>query len=495
MKMLALALILGAMPALAATPTDTTVATYHGAPDRAGNYIVPGLNWQSAQLVHRAAGFDGRISGHIYAQPLYWRPDNAGHGFVIAVTESNSVYALDAQTGRVAWRTELGQPVSLASLPCGNIDPVGITGTPVIDAANGTIYFGAMRGQQGKPRHLFYALRLADGSVQPGFPIDVAAGLAGRGIRFDPTVQNQRGALALLNGRVIVPFGGHYGDCGHYHGVLVAIGGEPPQIVSAWETRAAKGGVWAPAGVSEADGSLYFATGNTEGARDWQDGDGVFRLQSDLAHNTATSSVFAPSNWKQLDDNDLDLGGVTPLPLSPPGSYMPLLLALGKDGNAYLLNRTNLGGIGGALAIYKAARGAIITAPTVYTVNNTVLVALEAHAVTCPNGSDVFGIGALAVTVENQPEVHSVWCAPMRGRGAPIVTTTDGSSQPIVWVVGAEGDEQLHGFRGDTGETAYAATKATEPMRGLRHFATILTADARFFIAGDDQIFAYDLLP
>src|SRR5689334_15941568 len=94
MKILALALILAAAPALAATPTNTTVASYHGAPDRAGNFIVPGLDRQSAQMIHRAQGFDGRIDGHVYAQPLYWRADGATHGYVIAVTGNNSVYAL-----------------------------------------------------------------------------------------------------------------------------------------------------------------------------------------------------------------------------------------------------------------------------------------------------------------------------------------------------------------------------------------------------------------
>ena len=181
MKRLILALILIAAPAFGATPTDTTVAVYHGAPDRAGNYIVPGLDWQSTGSVHRIQEFDGTIEGHSYAQPLYWRPAGAGHDLIIAATESDVVYALDAATGHVVWRANLGRPVSRAALPCGNIDPLGITGTPVIDTARGTVYLDAMLDVQGAPRHLVYGLRLADGSVLPGFPIDVAAGLAARG--------------------------------------------------------------------------------------------------------------------------------------------------------------------------------------------------------------------------------------------------------------------------------------------------------------------------
>ena len=348
MKLGLLILLLIATPAFGATPTDTTVAFYHGAPDRAGNYIVPGLTWQSAGAVRRDQAFDGQIEGHIYAQPLYWRPPGSERGLIITATENDLVYALDADTGRVVWRTSVGRPVPRAVLPCGNIDPLGITGTPVIDATHGAVYFDAMSDDRGAPRHLVYGLRLADGNVLPGFPIDVAAALGTRGINFTSAVQNQRGALALSDGRIFIPFGGHFGDCGDYHGAVVAVGVDPPQLLGAWITRAPKGGIWAPAGLSEADGSLFFSTGNTDGARGWQDGEGVFRVTPNLAHAIDPRDYFAPSNWKELDANDLDLGGVTPLPLTLPGSPIPLMLALGKDGNAYLLNRASLGGLGGA---------------------------------------------------------------------------------------------------------------------------------------------------
>jgi hypothetical protein len=493
MKRIALALMLAATPALGATSTDTTVAFYHGAPDRSGNYVVPSLNWHTAGVIHSDQIFDGRVEGHVYAQPLYWRPPSGERGLIIAATESDFVYALDAATGRVVWRTTLGQPVPRAALPCGNIDPLGITGTPVIDAAHGAVYLDAMIYDRGTPQHLVFGLRLADGGVLAGFPIDVAAGLAARGIRFATAAQNQRGALALLNGRVFVPFGGHYGDCGDYHGVVIALGINPPQLLDAWVTRARKGGIWAPAGLSEADGSLYFSTGNTAGARDWEDGEAVFRVGPGLAHSTDPREVFAPPNWKQLDDDDLDLGGVTPLPLKLPGSRIPMLLALGKDGNAYLLDSANLGGLGNALAVHQAARGAIITSAAAYPVRDAEFVAYQARGAACPNRSYVSGIGVLAVTMEISNRLHSAWCARLDGRGAPIVTTTDGSSEPIVWAVGAEGDDRLHGFRGDTGEEIYTGGGAGDGMTGLRHFATILVAAGRFYVAGDGRIFAFGL--
>jgi hypothetical protein len=170
-----------------------------------------------------------------------------------------------------------------------------------------------------------------------------------------------------------------------------------------------------------------------------------------------------------------------------------MLLALGKDGNAYLLNRANLGGMGGAIATLRAALGEIITAPAVYPLRGSVGVAYQAHGAVCPNGSYVSGISVLVVTADPSQRLSSAWCARMDGGGAPIVTTTDGSSEPIVWAVGAEGDERLHGFRGDNGQQLHGGSSSGDGMSGLRHFVTILVAGGRFYIAGDGRIFAFQL--
>ena len=94
-----LAFLLIAAPASGATPTSVTVPFYHGAPDRAGNYTVPSLNWQTVRAIHRVQDFDGHVEGHIYAQPLYWRAPGAGPSLVIVATENDLVYGLDAETG------------------------------------------------------------------------------------------------------------------------------------------------------------------------------------------------------------------------------------------------------------------------------------------------------------------------------------------------------------------------------------------------------------
>src|SRR5271170_6419023 len=120
--------------ASAARGTDSvTVPTYHADAARSGHYVVPGLTWARAGDVRRDAAFDGRVPGNVYAQPLYWHPAGAARGLVIVATEDNAVVALDPVTGSTVWQSRLGPAVPLSKLECGNIDPLGITGTPVID--------------------------------------------------------------------------------------------------------------------------------------------------------------------------------------------------------------------------------------------------------------------------------------------------------------------------------------------------------------------------
>src|SRR5665213_247479 len=183
----------------AAQPT-AAVLTYHASPDRSGNFVVPGLSWERARALHPDSHFHAQIAGHVYAQPLYWR-GGAQPGVLLVATEDDTVYALDADSGNTRWRSVLGKPVPRASLPCGNIDPLGITGTPVIDPDTGSIYLDAMRldPRTGVPQHGIFALSLTDGSIRAGWPVDVAARVATRGTPFEAINQNQRGALSILD--------------------------------------------------------------------------------------------------------------------------------------------------------------------------------------------------------------------------------------------------------------------------------------------------------
>ena len=131
-------LILGM--SIAGTAHGQSVPTYHASADRSGNFILPGLTWERARNIHLDPSFHPRFAGHLYAQPLYWRPPGSVSGQLLVATEDNHVDAIDAASGRAVWGRALGRPVPLSTLDCGNIDPLGITGTPVIDEVTQAIY-------------------------------------------------------------------------------------------------------------------------------------------------------------------------------------------------------------------------------------------------------------------------------------------------------------------------------------------------------------------
>ena len=362
-----------------------------------------------------------------------------------------------------------------------------VTGTPVIDKAAETIYLAAAVERPSGPRHLVFALSLKDGVLRPGWPVDVMDAIGGANPSFVARDQNQRGALAMLAGSVYVPYGGHFGDCGQYHGFIVGISASDPRTVRSWATRARGGGIWAPGGISSDGKSLFVTTGNTFAATTWSDGEAVVRLSADLHRSNDPRDFFAPSDWQSLDARDADLSGTNPLPLDFSGGS--LILALGKDRKAYLLDRSNLGGIGGQLAVATVSERAIITAPATYPAADGVFVAFEAQGTSCPAQARGQGVVALKIRAGSPPAMATAWCAQLRGRGSPIVTTTDGRSNPIVWIVGAEGDNQLHGFRGDTGEAL--VTAPPQAMTGLRHFQTLIATEDRLYVAADGTVYAF----
>ncbi len=470
-----------------------SVPTYHGHSDRSGNFVVPGLTWEKARSLRSDRGFNAAVSGHVYAQPLYWRAPGSSSGMLLVATEQNKVHALDAGTGRELWQRAVGKPVARSALGCGNIDPLGITGTPVIDPAGEALYLDAMVESASGPRHRIFALSLNDGAVLPGWPVDVTQALEARRQSFNARDQNQRGALTILDGAVYVPFGGHFGDCGQYHGWVLGVSLKDPQKLTSWATRGRGGGIWAPGGISSDGRSLFVATGNTLSVTSWSDGQGVFRLAPDLHRSQDKRDFFVPPYWRELDETDADLGGTNPIPLDLPaaGGTQKVVLALGKDRHAYLLDRNDLGGIGGSLVAEIVAKNAIRTAPAAYPAPDGMFVAFQGAGTHCPRSASDNDLTVLNIRAGAPPSLLTAWCGALRGAGAPIVTTTDGRSDPIVWIVGAEGDNRLHGFKGDTGEPLFPGGGPAEAMAGVRRFQTVIAAEDRLYVAADGRVYAF----
>jgi hypothetical protein len=482
-----------------------SVLQLHNHATRDGIYVEPTFTMAAVAQMHLDASFDGTYaqsgaSGAVYAQPLF--VDNGGtNDLVIVATEKNYVLAFDAVTGKTKWHTDpavLGTAAPGSAFSCGDIDPSGITGTPVIDLGTRAIFFQTDVVAGGTTKHLIQSLSIDDGSMRAGWPIDVTAVVPD----FGSKQQGERGALLVLGDKVYVPFGGRAGDCTPYRGYVIGLPLENPTASAAivFQTKAqdasgggAAAGIWSPTGLSSDGTSIYFATGNTQGTfpTDWMMAysEGVFRLPPSLAFNPQdTTSYFAPPDWHALDTSDIDIGGSGVVLAELPGAAAShLAVVLGKDQKMYLLDRTNLGGamvtppFSGSVAASE-----IINEPVAYTTSKGTWVAFKAS---CPGG----GAATInAVQLTTAPAAGTAWCAKVPGGGSPMVTTTGGGDNTVVWFASTEGegvtpDYKLYGFDGDTGATLVSTT----PMTTMRRFNSPIAAKGRIYVASDQQLYSF----
>jgi hypothetical protein len=460
------------------------VSEHHNHDSRDGLYLDRAFTPTNAAALRRDTNFNGTIVGNVYAQPLYIEGGPGGQAMIISVTEADNVYALDAANGNIIWQKNVGVPVPLANMPCGNIGPFGITGTPVVDLPSRTLFFDAMTtpDKGTTKKHFIYALNVDTGAVISGWPVDVGAAAKSATILFTPATQNDRGALVIVSNIVYVPYGGLYGDCGSYHGWIVGVPINDPTTVKAWATTANGGGSWGVGGISSDGVTPFIATGNTFSVSTWSGGEAIVRLQNGPVFSGATNDYWAPKNWVNLDNGDTDLGGSGPLLVDVPGATpSKLVVALGKDGNAYLLNRTNLGGISAPLAQAHVSSSPIIQAAVAYQTTVGTYVAFR-------NGSQ---LSAFRITASNPPAITNIWTANQNGTGSPFVTSTAGTNDVIVWGIGSQSDQRLHGFNGDTGAVVFNGGGANELMAGTRGYNTAIAAHGRIYAANDNKVYAF----
>ena len=405
-------------PNASSSPGAGSWTVYHGDPAGTGTAASAG-RVDTASRAWTSAALDGEI----YGEPL------VSAGRVYVATENNTVYALSAATGKVAWSRHLATPVPSGSLPCGDIAPtVGITGTPVIDPARSEIFVVADEVVQGRPAHVLTGLSTSAGRVEMTRDVDPPGA--------DTAALLQRTGLTLAGGRVVFGFGGNDGDCAAYRGRVVAVpeaGGPPAMFTVDAKTGQSQGAVWmggaAPA--VDARGDVWVSVGNGsvyQASRGYDNSDSVL----DLSPSMRLLQYFAPADWASDNSRDFDM------------SAEPVLLAdgqvllAGKSPTAYLLNGAHLGGIGGQLASLPSAcdsdidGGAAAVGRTVY--------------LPC-----VSGIVAVAAAT-SPPGLRLLWRSGTGG-GPPIV------AGGLVWTISQAGT--LFGLDPQTGQARQQAAIGT----------------------------------
>ncbi len=481
---------------------DFSVYQHHKNGTRNGVYIEPTFSSTAVATMHKTT-FMGTATTLVYAQPLYVENGPGGPVFIV-VTEQNNVTALNASTGAAVWTTgpmTLGQPVT-GGLPCGNIPSpstqlLGITGTPFIDfsSGQGVIYFDAMTTPDNNTtaKHLVYALKLSDGTVLPNWPVDMNAKVTS----FTSRTQNQRGALQLVNGVLYVPYGGLWGDCGTYYGWVVGIPLATPQSPVAWHTTAQRGGIWASGSLPTDGTSIFPVTGNTTGVTftNWGGGEAVIRLGAGPTFSGATKDYYAPTNWPSLDGTDGDLGGGNDVLFDMPGTAKPHLIAQGgKDGYLYVLDRDNLGGIGPAggpgteLLKLHVSTGEINGAPAVYTTSMGTYVAFHTSGagIGCPNTGGTGNVVVAKIVAGSSITASVAWCSSKGSLGSPMVTTTDGTANAVVWAA----NSSLWGFDGNTGALVAGGTN-TGMGTAIESFNTPIAAHGKLAVGVNGALYVF----
>jgi hypothetical protein len=389
---------------------------YHGDPARDGySTAMPPVH--NARVVRRV-----KLDGAVYASPV------VGNATIFVATEHDSVYAF-TPSGRNEWHTDLGNPSPASERPCGNIDPLGITGTPIYDTTSATVYVAAEYG--GPVRHELVALDAATGKVAWRKRVDLPGA--------DPTVMQQRGALTIAAGRVWVAFGGLAGDCGPYKGRVVGVPLDGAGAVISYTVPTTReAGIWAPPGPAvDATGNLYVAVGNGEsGPGDPYDfSDSVLRID---AKSATLRDSFSPTTWAADNAGDQDLGSQGPTLVGP------WVFIAGKSGTAYVLRKDHLGGIGGEVTrsgLCSSFGGTAVAGGVVY--------------VPCSEG-------VRAVRIAGDGRVQRLWQTGGNIAGSPVV----GGGR--VWTL-ETGSGVLHGLDPktgrpvislDVGETSRFATPA-----------------------------------
>jgi len=381
------------------------------------------------------------LDGQVYGEPL------EATGRVYVATENDTIYALAANTGAILWSSHVGTAVPSGDLPCGDIGPtVGITGTPVIDAARSEIFAVADELVGGSPAHFLVGLNLYTGTVN----LDVAVNPPGQA----PAAILQRTGLNLSNGNVVFGYGGNDGDCSSYSGWVTSVpeGGGTPGYYQAVPIGH-DGAVWMGGAAPEVDaaGNVWVTTGNGSSSTPYDFSDSVLELSPGLAR----TQYFAPSTWQSDNGGDLDLGSSSPALLSN-----GTILQVGKSSNAYLLNQASLGGIDGQIGSPIAACGSDSDGGD----------AISGTVVYVPCGSGVQAIQTAPLAAQ--------WQTASGAHGPPI--TAGG----LVWSIGGS---SLYGLNPANGAKVQQVSVGGQ----ANHFPTPSVGDGLLLAPATDQVVAF----
>lgn len=521
----------------------TGVFTYHNDNARSGQ------NLQEKLLKPLNVGpstfgklFSFAVDGYVYAQPLYASNvpiEGELHDVVFVATEHNSVYAFDAHdaTGAPLWHVSFIDPgrgittvpyQDTASPPgyagpgpilpagCGDLTPeIGITGTPVIDPATGTLYVVAKTretvGATVSYEHRLHALDITTGISRPGSGRALRASVPGSTmpndgngrVLFQASRQHQRAALLLDNNVISIAFSSHC-VIRPYQGWVLAYDATTLNPLGAFNVTPddpkGKGGIWHSGGgpAADASGNVFVMTGDgpfdaAVGGNSYSDS--VLKL---AGGSLGVIDYFTPHNQAALEAANADMSSGGPM-LLPDQSVGPphLMVSGGKQGVVYLLNRDNLGRFqaGSDSQVVQSFPGGACGAGTCAFFGTPAYFDSMVYTVAENDGLKAYSL------VGGQLSLSARSTNTFRWPGATPVISANGSMDGIVWALETNGSGARAVLR------AYTATNVAielynsdqNPQRdnpgAAIKFAVPTIANGKVYVGAQGTVSVFGLLP
>jgi hypothetical protein len=467
--------------------------------------------------------FQQPVDGSVYAQPLYLpkvRIAGKGrHNVVFVATEHDSVYAFDADDSHGGnagplWRASFIDPAKgVVAVPtqdyirCPAIVPeIGITGTPVIDPAAGTLYVEAMTKESTSGAvsyvHRLHALDVTTGKERPGSPVKIEADVPGTGdhtdkVVFTPRNQKLRTGILLLNGVVYTAWTSQCERLEPFHGWLLGYDAKTLRQVSVFNSspNGAEASFWesgvAPA--ADSNGNIFVVSGN--GAFDYDAG-GADLGQSYIMLSTRdglkVKDYFTPYNVKHLNLHDTDIGSSGAI-LLPDGvgnrSHPHLIAGAGKEGRIYLLDRDHLGGhnANSDSQIVQSVEGAMLTffgKPTYF--NRSIYF--------CATLDHLKQFSIAGGKLETHPRSQTT--ATFDYPGCVPTVSADGNSNGIVWLLESTGVLRAYDAS-DLNKELYDSNRnpTRDALGAYVKFTVPIVTNGKVYAGTDHSLAVYGLLP
>jgi len=543
------------------SPTPQDILKYRADAGDSGQYLSETtLNATNVNFNTFGKLFSFTVDGAIYAQPLYKSSvaitagtyKGTTHNVIFVATENDSVYAFDADDAEGTtplWKTSfLNAAQGITTIPesdqpSGNIDPVGITSTPVIDPTTGTIFVCAKSKQIISGTSHWYlrmhALDISSGVEKAGSGLAIAdtttttlhgpavygngSGATGGRVGYAVLTQNQRSALNLLNGTVYIASSGNSGDVPPYHGWVIGCSAFTYKVTAAWNANpnGADAGIWeGGAGlISDSNGYLYVATGNgtftqptynttTDSYTGGDYGDSIIKLEVDPTYTSNThqnsngwglkvADYFTPFNQANLSGEDLDLGSGGPMLLpdaAGTAAHPHLLVQVGKEGTIYLVDTGTMGEYNAVTDQDVQEMAGVFTGEVFQSAGyyNTAFYFAGsdgANGQVFPITSGTFAEGTLT------PDTFG------REACAPIISANGSSdSNAILWSLSATaGTGQLRAYKAsniaDELYTSDQAPNSRDTLGSIWNFAEPTVGNGRVYVPTKAGVIAYGLLP